>query len=35
MNAGALVFMLGTWLLIVALNVYCFTKILKNQGKRE
>jgi hypothetical protein len=35
MNAGALIFMLGMWTLIIVLNIYCFMKILRNQGKKE
>lgn len=30
MNAGAVIFMLGTWTVIIALTIYCFVKLLKN-----
>lgn len=35
MSAGALIFMLGTWALIIALNIFCFSRILKNRKQEE
>jgi hypothetical protein len=35
MSAGATIFMLGTWAVIVVVNIYCFVKILKNQTPKE
>jgi hypothetical protein len=33
MSVGAVIFMAITWLAVIALNVYCFTKIFLNHRK--
>ena len=33
MSAGALVFMLGSWAVVISMTVYCFARILRG-GKK-
>lgn len=35
MSAEALIFMLGTWALVIALNIFCFSRILRNRKQAE
>lgn len=35
MSAGALFLMLGTWIAVTALTVFCFMKILQHRGKNS
>jgi hypothetical protein len=35
MSTGAAIFMLGTWAVVIALNIYCFYKILANRKRQD
>lgn len=34
MNSGGMIFMVFSWVLIIALNVFCFSKILGEQKEK-
>jgi hypothetical protein len=35
MSTGAAIFMLGTWAAVIALNIYCFYKLLSNRKRQD
>lgn len=34
MNIDSIIFMVGTWLFVIALNIYCFVKIFQHNDKK-